>query len=73
MTGHLVPSGTGEVTVKCPIPSHEDKKPSASLNLTDNVWVCYTCGVGGSQVDLLMYSAGMERNRAIEYLKDEII
>lgn len=29
----------------CPV--HEDSRPSASVNVLKNVWVCYTCGAHG--------------------------
>src|SRR5581483_3131750 len=35
-----------EVKVSCPLPSHEDRDPSASLNTQEQVWNCFLCGCG---------------------------
>jgi DNA primase len=49
-----VPSGhtTGWASVRCPF--HEDRKPSASINLVDQRFVCHSCLVGGDIFDLVL-------------------
>lgn len=42
-----------EALVACPHPDHDDRNPSASVNVVKKVWVCYSCGRGGSLEDLL--------------------
>ena len=41
-----------EQLIRCPLPDHEDRNPSCSVNLDDAVWNCYGCGRGGGVVDL---------------------
>lgn len=40
-----------ELTFLCPV--HDDRSPSASLNVVKKLWVCYACGAGGRVEDLL--------------------
>lgn len=42
-----------EMLVPCPHPDHEDTNPSASINVRKRVWVCYSCGQGGTLETLL--------------------
>lgn len=42
-----------EALVPCPHPDHDDRNPSASINVTKKLWVCYSCGKGGSLEKLL--------------------
>lgn len=39
---------------QCPSMHHDDKDPSASINLTSGVWVCHGCGRQGDALDLIM-------------------
>lgn len=41
-----------ELLVRCPDPDHEDRNPSAAINLTKRLWCCYACGAGGRLADL---------------------
>ena len=42
-----------EALVPCPHPDHDDQNPSASINVAKRLWVCYSCGQGGSLERLL--------------------
>lgn len=42
-----------EALVACPHPDHEDHNPSAAINVRKGLWVCYSCGEGGSVEELL--------------------
>jgi len=42
-----------EAIVACPHPDHEDKNPSAAINVRKRLWTCYACGRGGSLDTLL--------------------
>lgn len=42
-----------EAIVACPHPDHEDKNPSAAINVRKRLWTCYACGRGGSLETLL--------------------
>jgi DNA primase len=47
---------------RCPLPDHEDKTPSFSVNPEKNVWICHGCSRGGSVVDLARFAWGYERH-----------
>lgn len=38
----------------CPSMHHEDKDPSASINLDAGHWVCHGCGARGDAIDIIM-------------------
>jgi len=42
-----------EALVSCPHPDHDDHNPSASINVSKGVWVCYSCGRSGTIEKLL--------------------
>lgn len=42
-----------EALVSCPHPDHEDRNPSASINVSKRLWTCYSCGAGGTLEALL--------------------
>lgn len=42
-----------EASVSCPHPDHHDTNPSASINISKRLWVCYSCGKGGTLENLL--------------------
>lgn len=42
-----------EALVSCPHPDHHDSTPSACINVRKRLWVCYSCGKGGTLDNLL--------------------
>jgi len=46
------------IMISCPKPSHPDKKPSAWINLDDQVWFCGGCQEGGDAHDIAAYHFG---------------
>jgi hypothetical protein len=42
--------GKGELTCRCPLPWHEDRHPSASLNYKKMVFSCFSCGSSGGLI-----------------------
>lgn len=38
---------------ECPLPDHEDRNPSASVNESEGKWHCFTCGRGGDGYDII--------------------
>lgn len=40
-----------EFLVRCP--EHDDRRPSASVNVKKGLWTCYACGAGGKVSDYL--------------------
>lgn len=49
---------------KCPF--HDDKHPSMSFK--NGRWRCWTCGIGGSSIDLVMRLFGLDAKGAIQKL-----
>lgn len=58
-----------ELLVQCPHPDHNDSNPSASINVKKRLWVCYSCGKGGTVEALL---GGRIIDETTEELLDEI-
>jgi hypothetical protein len=59
--------------ILCPLPDHDDRKPSCSLN--DRLWRCFSCNRGGSIYDLAGYLWGIEpplRGRAFGEVRDRL-
>lgn len=59
--------------MRCPLPSHEDRHPSATVGREDGceVWYCFTCGVGGDVVRVLMYAFDVSFTKALSMLARE--
>jgi hypothetical protein len=56
--GVTVPENrTGKLMASCPL--HEDKTPSLSADISKGLWKCFSCGQGGTVIDLQMRVAGM--------------
>jgi DNA primase len=47
---------------RCPLPDHEDKTPSFTVNPEKNLWFCHGCVRGGDVVDLAMFAWGYEKH-----------
>lgn len=47
-------------------PFHDDHNPSFSVNVNTGLWRCYSCGIGGSVIDLL---ARFENKSPSDFLK----
>lgn len=47
------PDYAGNRLAHCPHPDHEDRNPSASVNLVKGVWFCQSCNEGGSTAAFL--------------------
>lgn len=43
---------------ECPTPDHEDQNPSASVNVSEGKWHCFTCGRGGDGYDIIQEREG---------------
>ena len=44
--------GPNERRIRCPF--HDDRTPSANVNMESGLWNCHTCDKGGSPIDFLM-------------------
>lgn len=54
---------TSNIMISCPVPGHEDRNPSADINLTKGdggVWNCHRCGVGGDKYTLAAIAFGID-------------
>ena len=45
---------------RCPLPGHEDKHPSCSVDLTEQLFYCHVCDKGGDVISLHAYRNGWE-------------
>lgn len=57
--------------VRCPGTLHKngDKIPSLKLYFNSNSWYCFTCGIGGSVIDLVMFVTHCNVSEAIFLLR----
>jgi hypothetical protein len=51
-----------EWMARCPLPDHEDKTPSFSVNSWQNVWFCHGCLRGGDVVELARFAWGFDKH-----------
>jgi hypothetical protein len=51
-----------EWVVQCPLPDHEDKTPSFTVNPEKNLWFCHGCIRGGDVVELARYAWGYDKS-----------
>ena len=70
--GISLPSGDGaEKVVRCFSAHHEDKTPSMSVNVTDGVYKCHGCGIGGGVWHYLTEIRELPSAEAMELLKND--
>ena len=57
--------------IRCPQPIHKngDKTPSLQLYPDTNSWFCFTCRVGGSVIDLVMFIRQCSLSESIQVLE----
>ena len=68
--GEGSPSG-GNSWFRCPLPHHEDRDPSFSVQKGGQHWRCWSCGVNGSgPIDLVMAVHGLDFGPAVRWLGD---
>jgi DNA primase len=48
----------------CPLPDHQERTPSFTVNPDKNVWWCFGCVRGGDVVELARFARGYERHEA---------
>jgi hypothetical protein len=59
----------GKLMASCPL--HEDKSPSCSCDVDKGLWKCFSCGQGGTVIDMQMRVAGMSCKDAMYYLAEK--
>lgn len=63
--------GVGRYTrIQCPMPAHDDKDPSCSVNHKANRFRCFACDEKGSVIDLVMKRDGRTLKEAIKELAE---
>lgn len=50
---------------------HDDRSPSASVNLDTERFTCHACGISGDVVDIVSEVEGISIGEAIEFLAQE--
>lgn len=63
-TGAKVPDKPGAKAM-CSCPLHVDKTPSCSLDLERGLWKCFSCGQGGTVIDMHMRLTGLSVKEAM--------
>ena len=65
--------GGNKLACKCPL--HDDRDPSFTATLKDEVWLwfCHPCGKGGSLIDLHAALHGLDTKGAIRQLKQKYL
>jgi len=58
--------GYGERSFRCP--SHDDSRPSASVNRTEGVWFCHACGSGGTAAQIVMDKEDLTYVEAMQFI-----
>ena len=69
-TGIVLPTDTGSVTVRCPLPSHghPDRTPSLRLYLDDDRYYCFGCAAKGDVIQWARDTEGIGVHDAIQAL-----
>lgn len=47
------PSGRDNIMALCPLPGHDEHKPSFAINIENGLWMCHGCGRSGGLATLL--------------------
>lgn len=56
---------------KCNCFLHEDKHPSLTFNVSENLWHCFSCGKGGSTINLVMAKENLGFIEACRWLSEQ--
>jgi len=49
---------------------HQDRNPSLSVNLEEDLWFCHACGFGGDQITFVERWKGLSRAESNKWLAD---
>lgn len=70
--GLVIHGSRPRVSMRCPLPSHEDVHPSATIYCDEGRWWCFVCNQGGDVVDLVQVVQGLSWREAVKWLADGI-
>ena len=62
-SGVFLPADTGDITVSCPMPNHDDTSPSMVLHLDTDRYYCFGCGAHG---DVIQWIRDSQHVTAVE-------
>ncbi|WP_416972559.1 CHC2 zinc finger domain-containing protein [Streptomyces sp. 4F14] len=61
----------GRVRVACPLPSHPDSVPSASVDLDKDRWACFACNLSEDSYSVIMREEGFGFTDAQKFARTE--
>lgn len=62
-----IPDGERQVSFCCPV--HDEKRPSATVNVEEGVLFCFACNFKGNAIHLVMAMDSIDRPEALERLE----
>lgn len=61
-----IPGVSGQRSMRCPFHG-DDRTPSASIHFENDLFHCFTCGIGGDSIGLIMQREGLSFGDAVEF------
>ncbi|MER6086555.1 CHC2 zinc finger domain-containing protein [Streptomyces bluensis] len=61
----------GRVKIACPLPSHPDSNPSASVDLDKNRWNCFACNLSEDSYAVIMREGKLGFTEAKEFARTQ--
>lgn len=58
------------VDLRCPLPSHEDEHPSATIYCDEGRWWCHACNQGDDVIGLVQVVKGLSWRESVAWLVD---
>lgn len=68
LTNNSITDAGPEIKIRCPLPGHKDKHPSAVINRVEGLYHCFVCNKGGSVIDLVKDVKGISVKKATRWL-----
>lgn len=61
-----IPGVSGQRSMRCPFHG-DDRSPSASIHFEKDLFNCFTCGIGGDSIGLIMLREGLGFGDAVDF------
>ena len=68
----ILPNSKGWVKVRCVLPGHNDKRPSAAFNLNNGVYKCFSCHTTTNIYKLISKLKNITYREAVQHIDGEI-
>ena len=68
----ILPNSKGWVKVRCVLPGHNDKHPSAAFNLNNGVYSCFSCHTTTNIYKLISQLKNISYREAVQYIDNEV-